>query len=318
MNVDFRTESLLEAIENRLDPDGLLKSAEIISERNGPSPVMHTLSEVQTPSAALEVARAVKDIEAAIVFAPGLGPTWTTGDLDEYRTMVRKYAERTSSVAIIVDWRSNSSTFSAGVDAVVEGLRWARTNHPELASHQVPLVVAGHGAGAGIAALAALRARGNRAAAPDLQFLICPALDAAAGRTALTNSEGRLVARKQDISAFFSQYAPEGQLDDSGLSSLLDADIAGVAPAIIATAENDLLLPEGEAYASRLRDKGLLVSYRSYAQQVHGFPLFIELTQGEILTQQLVRALIRYKRLGSDSITEGRFESLGGGNGSPS
>jgi acetyl esterase len=71
---------------------------------------------------------------------------------------------------------------------------------------------------------------------------------------------------------FFERYAPDpATRSDPRLAPLRAADLSGAPPAIVLTAEHDVLRDEGEAYAERLRAAGVDVSHKRFAGQMHGF-----------------------------------------------
>lgn len=71
---------------------------------------------------------------------------------------------------------------------------------------------------------------------------------------------------------FADHYAPEGvDRSDPRLSPLLTPDLTGLPPAYIATAGFDPLRDEGEAYAERLREAGVVVALSRQPDLIHGY-----------------------------------------------
>jgi acetyl esterase len=76
-------------------------------------------------------------------------------------------------------------------------------------------------------------------------------------------------------------------------SPLLAASLAGVAPAVVVTAEHDVLRDEGEAYARKLEEHGVDVSYRQFDGQIHGFFTLLQALPASADARQFIVAQIR-------------------------
>jgi acetyl esterase len=71
---------------------------------------------------------------------------------------------------------------------------------------------------------------------------------------------------------FYRQYLnEESDGDDWRFSPIRAADLSGLPPAFVLTAEFDPLRDQGEAYAHRLEAEGVPVEMRRYDGVFHGF-----------------------------------------------
>jgi acetyl esterase len=84
--------------------------------------------------------------------------------------------------------------------------------------------------------------------------------------------DGRYLLSRGLVEGIRSAYLlkDEDRLD-SRVSPVLAADLGGLPPALIVTAEFDPLVDEAAHYAGRLREAGVAVSYRCFPGTIHAF-----------------------------------------------
>jgi acetyl esterase len=198
----------------------------------------------------------------ALVYLHGGG--WVLGGRDSHDGVCRALATRAGCVVIAVDYRlAPERRFPAAIDDAWTATRWAAARHPVLA-------VAGDSAGGQLAAAVALRAR-DAELALALQVLIYPVCDYAFSTPSYREGLPAPALTEAAMRWYWSQYVPDVSRAPSPDCSPLRADVSGVAPAILITAEFDPLRDEGEAYARRLRAAGVAATLHRYDGLIHGF-----------------------------------------------
>jgi len=204
------------------------------------------------------------------------GGGWTLLDLDCYDAVVRALANRAGCAVLSVDYRlAPEHRYPAAIDDAWAATEWAAGPFERLA-------VGGDSVGGNLAAAVALRAR-DRGVPLALQLLVYPVLDYAAVDASFYEDYERRYAHFADkrrfgaesrtlIRKIWETYVPEpAKRDEPDASPAQATSLAGLAPALVVTAEHDILRGEDEDYARRLEAEGVEVALVTYERQVHGF-----------------------------------------------
>jgi len=236
------------------------------------------------------------EIRALVVYYHGGG--WVIGNIEESDHLTRKLANGLQAAVVNVDYRlAPEHRYPTAADDAWTALQWASEHAAEIAGTVVPLVVMGDSAGGNLSAVVAQKARD--AGGPEItsQVLVYPVTDADLDNDTYTDPANQLLLSRESMIWFWDHYAPDpaSRLNPDA-SPNRAADLTGLAPAIVLTAEHDPLRAEGEAYADRLRDAGVPVELRRFPGQMHGFFTMVGLLPGSAaaiayVTEELDRAL---------------------------
>jgi acetyl esterase len=208
----------------------------------------------------------------AIVYYHGGGHV--IGSLDTHDFTARNLCAGAEALVVSVDYRMGPEhKFPAAVDDCFAALHWVHANAATLGADPGRLGVHGDSAGANLAAVVALQARDAGGPQLRLQSLVYPV-----GDYTLSGASYRRYAQgcgmlTPDAMAWFARHYLRSPDDaaDWRASPLNAASHEGVAPAIVVTAECDVLHDDGESYAEALRRAGVPVEYREYPGMIHGF-----------------------------------------------
>jgi acetyl esterase len=117
-----------------------------------------------------------------------------------------------------------------------------------------------------------LKARDTRRIDLAFQLLIYPAVEPDMDfPSARENSEGYVLTTAA-MRWFWDSYVPDQVQRNNPLAApLRSAALDGLPPAVVVTAGYDPLRDEGERYADRLEDSGVIVLRHCYRSTIHGF-----------------------------------------------
>ncbi|TFV54406.1 alpha/beta hydrolase [Geodermatophilus sp. DF01-2] len=199
------------------------------------------------------------------------GGGWVIGDLETHDNTVRSICRGSRVVVVAVDYRlAPEHPFPAAAEDAVAAARWIAAHLGEFGGDD-RLAVAGDSAGGNLAAVVAqtLTAEGTPLVG---QLLVYPAVDALGDYPSRKENARGYFLEQPTMDWFYGHYA--GAWDDAKdprLSPLHAADLSGLPPAVVVTAEYDPLRDEGEAYGEALRAAGVPVDVRRCDGLIHGF-----------------------------------------------
>lgn len=203
------------------------------------------------------------------------GGGWSQGNVRSYDALCGQMAAAVDALVLSVDYRlAPEHPFPAAVDDCFEVTRWAADQAGELGVDPARIAVAGDSAGGNLAAVVALLARDEGGPALALQALLYPATDATLSSPSIGRNAQAPILTRRDVEDFLELYAGTADATDPRLSPLLARSHAGVAPALIQTAELDPLRDDGGRYATALREAGVAVRWTDYVGAPHGFASF--------------------------------------------
>lgn len=201
------------------------------------------------------------------------GGGWVIGDLDSHDQPCRLLANAARCCVIAVDYRlAPEHPYPAAVDDSAAALAWVAENAARLRVDPDRIAVGGDSAGGNLAAVLALLARDGAVPKVGFQMLLYPAVDMASERPAYQRFTEGLILTTGTLRWFYDHYVPDRtRRVEWQASPLRAASHSGVANAYVMTAGYDPLVDEGVAYARRLEEDGVRVTYVHMADQLHAF-----------------------------------------------
>lgn len=231
----------------------------------------------------------------AAVFFHGGGHV--LGSLDSHDLVARNLCADAGCVVVAVDYRlAPEHKFPAAPEDSYAATKWVSDNAGELGVDSSRIAVIGDSAGGNLAAVVAMMAR--EAGGPDIcfQVLVYPVADYACDTPSYSEwAEGAGILTAKGMLWFREHYLrDEADRTDWRAAPLHADDFSGLPPALVITAECDVLHDEGLALAEALKQAGTPVEYRNYAGMMHGFyafaPVIDDGRQAQMFAAECLRA----------------------------
>jgi acetyl esterase/lipase len=211
----------------------------------------------------------------AFIYIHGGG--WVLGDYPTHRRLVRDLVVESGAVAVFPDYTpSPEAKYPVAINQIYAATQWISNHGNEIGVNGKNLAVVGNSVGGNMTASVALMAKEKNGPAIKLQVMLWPVTDANFETGSYKElGEGRFLTRNMMI-WFWDNYLPDLKKRKEIYASPLQASLEqlkGLPPALIQTAENDVLRDEGEAYARKLDEAGVKVTLTRYGGLIHDYGL---------------------------------------------
>jgi acetyl esterase len=208
-----------------------------------------------------------------IVYMHGAG--WVFGNNATHDRLIRELADGAGAALVFPNYGLSPEVHYP--HALEEGyavLRWIADDGAEKNLDGSRIAIAGDSVGGNMSAALTLIAKERSGPELAAQALFYPVTDASFDTDSYEQFAEGYFLRRDGMQWFWDQYAPDEDQRDEVTASPLRAttdQLAGLPPALVITAEADVLRDEGEAYGRKLREAGVDVSATRYEGVIHDF-----------------------------------------------
>jgi len=211
------------------------------------------------------------------------GGGWVLGDFPTHERLVRDLVVGSGAAAVFVNYTpSPEARYPVAINEAYAATKWVAEHGSEINVDGKRLAVAGNSVGGNMAAVVALMAKNKGTPAIRSQVLLWPVTNANLENASYDEFAADHFLTKGMMKWFWDNYTTDtAQRQEIYASPLLatPAQLKGLPPALVQTAEKDVLRDEGEAYARRLDAAGVDVTATRYNGMIHDFGLLNVLSE---------------------------------------
>lgn len=228
------------------------------------------------------------------------GGGWVLGDFATHQRMVRDLVVASGAAAVFVNYTpSPEAQYPAAINQAYAATTWVAENAATIGVDGKRLAVAGNSVGGNMATVVAMMAKDRGGPEIKLQVLFWPVTNAY-----FETASYNLYAKERFLTKTLMMWMWDNYTTDANqrkeiyASPLLASteQLKGLPPALVQTAENDILRDEGEAYARKLDEAGVKVTATRYNGMIHDWGLLNAISQVPATKSALLQAAVELKK----------------------
>lgn len=282
--VEPQTAQFLKAIEGGAPLESLspadARQVLVGAQKGAPLPpadVSSKVVEIDGEKVRLHIVRPAGAKGTLPVFMFFHGGGWVLGDFPTHERLVRDLVVNSGAAAVFVDYTpSPEAGYGFAIKQAYGATKWVARNGKEINVDGKRLAVAGNSVGGNMAAVVALMAKDQGQPKLRAQVLLWPVTDANFDTASYKEfADGHFLTRNA-MKWFWDNYTTDLAQRKEIYASPLQASTAqlkGLPPTLIQTAEFDVLRDEAEAYGKKLDAAGVETTTIRYNGMIHDFGL---------------------------------------------
>ncbi|MGW7791916.1 alpha/beta hydrolase [Streptomyces tricolor] len=209
----------------------------------------------------------------AVVYIHGAG--WVFGNAHTHDRLVRELAVGAQAAVVFPEYDlSPEARYPVAIEQNYTVAKWVVEQGGTKGLDGSRLAVAGDSVGGNMTAALTLMAKERGGIPLAQQVLFYPVTDAAFDTPSYHQFATGYFLRRDGMQWFWDQYTTDpgerAQITTSPLRATTE-QLRGLPPALVITAEADVLRDEGEAYANKLREAGVPVTAVRFQGIIHDF-----------------------------------------------
>jgi acetyl esterase len=201
------------------------------------------------------------------------GGGWVVGNSHTHDRLIRELSVGADAAVVFPNYSlSPEARYPTALEECYAVLQWVAGHGADEDLDAARIAIAGDSVGGNMTAALTLMAKARSGPSLVAQLLFYPVTDASFDTDSYREFANAYFLRRDAMLWFWDQYTTEVAQRDEITASPLRAgteQLAGLPPALVVTAEADVLRDEGEAYGRKLRAAGIDVTATRYEGVIH-------------------------------------------------
>lgn len=227
------------------------------------------------------------------------GGGWVLGDFPTHERLVRDLVNESGAAAVFVNYEpSPEAHYPVAITQAYEATKWVAEHGAEIGVDGKRLALVGNSVGGNMVAAVALQAKQHKTPAIRYDVMLWRVTDARFDDPSYQQFANGYFLTRNMMKWFWDNYTTSDKDRNNILASPLratEAQLAGLPPTLIQTAELDVLRDEGEAFGRKLDAAGVPVTVTRYNGMIHDFGLLNALSKEPTVRTAITQASAELK-----------------------